>query len=72
MMRLARQSEAYGAALLPHRKQSDANAEINRVNWKIYELEHGDRIDELDSKAEEKRKQDAIKRRKKRAKQILH
>lgn len=66
--RLIRQSEAYNASLLPHRKQADVNAEIERLKWKIYETEHGDKIDELDRKADEKRKRDALKRRRKRKK----
>ena len=75
MNRLRRKSEAYDASLLPHRGR-DANKEIERLNWQIYETEHAEKLDELDRKAEAKRKKYAEEREKrkqvKKAKGVKH
>ena len=71
MRRLLRKAEAYSAAILPRR--TDAKAEIERLNWRIYEMENAEKLDELDRKAEAKRKKHAEEREKrKKAKGVKH
>ena len=74
MKRLLRKTEAYEASLLPHRK--NANQEIERLNWQIYETENAEKLDELDRRAEAKRKKYAEEREKrkqaKKAKGVKH
>jgi len=59
--RLERREEAYNVILLPHQKPEEIRKEVESIHWQIYELEHGDDLDELDRRAQEKRKRDAPK-----------
>ena len=45
---LARRSEAYAAALLPHREAKKVNEELKRLEAQFYEAEHEDEIEEAE------------------------
>ena len=51
---LMKRAERYAASILPHRKAEDVNAELDKIKWEFYGLEHEEEIDKTEKAAKER------------------
>jgi len=63
---LMKRAESYAASILPHRKAEDVNAELDKIKWEFYGLEHEEEIDKTEKAAKERLEKMKMRRKRKR------